>query len=374
MLSRIIKSTYHLILYAIFLALLLSLDLVLTTLNIVLPSRVPARGGSRYRSPIVPYSFSPSKPPLFSVMPVVHLLCRVAKAVGSERGAGPDWLKQWTTWQGIGSNGNWGAPIPPTPLDSRSPCPGLNALATNGILPPDGRDITFSQMAAAVSRAYNISPTLATQLTLPLLPLFAGRKAIDLEDVCAHGVIEHDGSLLRPDVFSAEHRRDPQALTHPHQALIDRLFPDITLRLDTPIREQLLPADFSKALTERRLECYKKSGQYYDGIFNKLVGSGGCALMFEVMGGDVARLREWSGSMDQAGSGISFSGEEPHGFERMPSGYWQPCSQGALGLTIVEAQLRMLQIELACGSTDSARIIRRNMRGHLVSTSSASTT
>lgn len=64
------------------------------------------------------------------------------------------------------------------------------------ILPHDGKRITPHQLAAATSRTYNLSPTLAIQLVSPLHPLWQGKGYFDLQDICAHGIIEHDASLL----------------------------------------------------------------------------------------------------------------------------------------------------------------------------------
>lgn len=70
-------------------------------------------------------------------------------------------------------------------------------MAPPGILPINGRRVTPQQLAANMSRVYNLSPTLAIQLVSAAAPLWEGRDSFDLEDLCAHGVIEHDASLFR---------------------------------------------------------------------------------------------------------------------------------------------------------------------------------
>ncbi|KAH8897324.1 Cloroperoxidase [Thozetella sp. PMI_491] len=51
--------------------------------------------------------------------------------------------------------------VSPLPGDSRSPCPGLNALANHGYLPHDGRNITGPMMVAAFSKAMNFDEAVS---------------------------------------------------------------------------------------------------------------------------------------------------------------------------------------------------------------------
>ncbi|KAH8659817.1 Peroxidase, family 2-domain-containing protein [Xylariales sp. PMI_506] len=51
--------------------------------------------------------------------------------------------------------------VPPGFGDSRSPCPGLNALANHGYLPHDGRNITGQMMIDAFSAAMNFDTAVS---------------------------------------------------------------------------------------------------------------------------------------------------------------------------------------------------------------------
>lgn len=107
-----------------FVILLTLSDLLLVLLNLLSRPR-PSKG-------VVPPPFSPSSPPPFGEQPILHLLCRLAASLGAESGKGPDWLQEWTTWSGVGWQGDWGPATMPGPGHSRSPCPAINALANQG--------------------------------------------------------------------------------------------------------------------------------------------------------------------------------------------------------------------------------------------------
>lgn len=56
------------------------------------------------------------------------------------------------------------------------------------ILPRDGREITYKQMSHAIQYAYNLSPSLADQLTSSAAALDQGRGWINLHDLNALNV------------------------------------------------------------------------------------------------------------------------------------------------------------------------------------------
>ncbi|KAF3932348.1 Chloroperoxidase [Dactylellina cionopaga] len=111
---------------------------------------------------------------------------------------------------------------------SRSPCPGLNALANQGYLPRDGKNYTVPMVHAALMKALHMSPTAAWALTTALKPLLRPDGTFDLVDTRRHNVIEHDASFSRLDF----HQGDNYTV-QPHmvQAIIDDAEGgDITLR------------------------------------------------------------------------------------------------------------------------------------------------
>ncbi|KAJ5835677.1 Chloroperoxidase [Penicillium robsamsonii] len=94
---------------------------------------------------------------------------------------------------------------PPRIGDSRSPCPGLNALANHGWLPRSGKDIDLPTFQSAISGGYNYEPTTMDgifQLALNLnLSTTGNQSTFNLFDLARHDNIEFDGSLSRNDIY-----------------------------------------------------------------------------------------------------------------------------------------------------------------------------
>lgn len=92
------------------------------------------------------------------------------------------------------------------PFDSRSPCPGLNALANHGYLPRDGKDLDYQMISEAAQAAYNFSPDFykeavdmvwKTNISTTDRP----HETFHLFDLARHDRIEVDGSLTRNDIY-----------------------------------------------------------------------------------------------------------------------------------------------------------------------------
>ncbi|KAH7018579.1 putative peroxidase [Microdochium trichocladiopsis] len=135
---------------------------------------------------------------------------------------------------------------------SRSPCPVVNALANHGYINRDGRKISMSELNASM-RYVGMSPLLGSIFAIPTYYEFhnpekaylqppvsawskfwgllkdpysyfsyfgcwnpgqinpdTGRKYLDLENLAAHGAIEHDISLSRRDIAQKEGNNAPQ--------------------------------------------------------------------------------------------------------------------------------------------------------------------
>ena len=93
--------------------------------------------------------------------------------------------------------------IPPGPNDLRSPCPALNALANHGLLPHDGRDITPEMISNTFKEVFNIDPSFSARQAkngLSTTPDPNTAKSFSLDQINAHNIIEHDGSLTRADL------------------------------------------------------------------------------------------------------------------------------------------------------------------------------
>ncbi|KAH9821511.1 hypothetical protein DFH28DRAFT_882641 [Melampsora americana] len=321
-LSRLFNSSVNFFQNFFLLAFLQIADFYLALFNFFLPSIHPKHN--------VPMPFSPQNPPHLFYNPFLYSICLLARFLGPERS--PQWLKAWSVWNGVQRDGTWrDVNVHEAKHGSRSPCPGLNALANHvGIINASGRDLSFHQLAAALSRTYNISPTFSVRALLGATTLWEGRETINLSDLCAHGLIEHDGSLLRPDVETGDHKKANQS--HPYPELVDKFFPPG----NTPVK----PRDLSRALTIRRMECAAKNPAYYRSFKFDLIGSENCAILLAVTGGNRDVIRRFAGI---------------DGIERFDP-YWRPASRQAFGLTMVNAQFLLGWIELGTGSSMKPRI------------------
>ncbi|EST06876.2 Chloroperoxidase [Kalmanozyma brasiliensis GHG001] len=332
----------------------------------------------------VPPAFSPTSPPPFAQWPLTHIFCRLIhlynlltnykedQRLHHElycRKPKNDWIRDWATWEGIGHKGEWTEPYPAKDEDSRCPCPGLNVLATHGLIHQSGRKVAASKMVVAISRAFNIAPTMALQLYSPLFSTFSDRGHVfDLESIGIANIIEHDASLLRPDYFLADWKQDRTAMTRPHQDMIDRWFPAHLKH--GKLKDDMTDRDFAEAVCVRRAESRKRNRQYSSNVVQSLIGSGSCCLMLNVFGGKVLDLREMAGSVERDLPGVrtTASGED-YGYERMPARTikvkegeqapegcpmgktykqkWQPATgKWMFGMTIVQALWTTFNIEM----------------------------
>jgi hypothetical protein len=120
-----------------------------------------------------------------------------------------------------GEGGKWGEYIAPKEGDSRCSCPAMNAMANHGksiklcplcgviftrvngitgILPRDGKNISFKEMSRTVHATYNFAPTFS--LYVPnfiagILGKSYSKDTLDLAEIDKHNGIEHDASLTR---------------------------------------------------------------------------------------------------------------------------------------------------------------------------------
>ncbi|KIX94722.1 uncharacterized protein Z520_09412 [Fonsecaea multimorphosa CBS 102226] len=103
-------------------------------------------------------------------------------------------------------------------IETRGPCPGLNALANQGYLPRDGKNLTIPQVQHALETALHMSPLAAASLCSSLPPLLRKDGTFDLVDTRRHNVIEHDSSFTRLDFHQGDNYTfQPDML----QAMID---------------------------------------------------------------------------------------------------------------------------------------------------------
>ncbi|KAG7088850.1 hypothetical protein E1B28_012804 [Marasmius oreades] len=97
----------------------------------------------------------------------------------------------------------------PGPNDSRGPCPGLNTLANHGFLPRNGKNISIPMILKAGHEGYNMEADILTIAAKVGLLTSPGDQptTLSLNDLKAHGVIEHDASLSRQDIALGDNVR-----------------------------------------------------------------------------------------------------------------------------------------------------------------------
>ncbi|GAA5827925.1 hypothetical protein JCM5353_007741 [Sporobolomyces roseus] len=298
-----------------------SIDLGFYLLNLVTPQK---KLGS-----VVPAAFSPAHPPSPFSQPFTFVLCKIANALGKKNS--PDWVWQWSNWKGIGHKGQWNLEdLRRDPGVSRSPCPAINVLCNLSILPRDGRNITQAQLSAALCRAYNLTPTLAIQLGLPFAPLFEARGMIDLEDLSAQGLVQHDGSVTREDVNSP-YASGTVAATQgtPSLRLVDLYYPANT-------SVEYTYQNSAAILAHARRSSRSVNGQFYLSPTQYIFSSGNMALTQTTIGGKVDDLRAW------------FGGAEPRGVEGFTRDF-EPKARQGWGVSILQAQIMTALVELTCG-------------------------
>jgi len=137
--------------------------------------------------------------------------------------------------------------VAPEPTDSRSPCPGLNALANHGFIDHSGKNIDADTLKSLLGPVFGLSDVLSTTLidagwALCGSKTSEGAKApIDLESFALHNKIEHDASLGHADAKPGEKfapvESDPELV----QDLISRSADGEFLRI----------ADFAQVRVER---------------------------------------------------------------------------------------------------------------------------
>tara|TARA_R110002003_G_scaffold189_4_gene14734 strand:+ start:816 stop:1481 length:666 start_codon:yes stop_codon:yes gene_type:complete len=168
-----------------------------------------------------------------------------------------------------GHHGQWPPYLAPQDGDSRSACPMLNALANHGILPHDGKNITFRDLNTVVRQSFNFAPSFCF-----FVPKFAadflGRTywndKFDLEELSKHNAIEHDASLTRQDAALVRDQGKPDL------ALVEQLLAGATGK-DASGRPVLTKKDLSLALAKRRKEARVSNPAYSESLFHNGFGA-----------------------------------------------------------------------------------------------------
>ncbi|KAH9971537.1 Cloroperoxidase [Lactifluus volemus] len=254
-----------------------------------------------------------------------------------------------------GEGGIWPEYNPPRPGESRCSCPALNAMANHGILPRDGRNITFRELTEKVRATYNFSPSFSVYVPryiAHLLNRSYRTGTFDLSDIDVHNGIEHDASLVRRDPYHQTSQGMPdgplvasllRCATGPPPKLQaspsdpplppnDSPYFAVTAHVakattDFDLNRTLTPGDLSRRLGERRRESAHDNAQYSQDHGHKMFGSSNGSTLLTIFGGCVPDL-------------YTFLSEE-----RLPDG-WESRVRDQMGLTLLTFNQTVLRVEL----------------------------
>lgn len=168
-----------------------------------------------------------------------------------------------------GHHGKWPAYVAPTDGDSRSACPMLNAMANHGILPHDGKNITFRDLNQKVRETFNFAPSFCffvPKFSADFLDRSYWSDKFDLAELSKHNAIEHDGSLTRQDAALVPDQGKPDL------ELVDELLAGAT-GTSKDGKQLLTKKDLSLALSKRRWAARKTNEQYSESLFHNMFGS-----------------------------------------------------------------------------------------------------
>ncbi|KIM71445.1 hypothetical protein PILCRDRAFT_819327 [Piloderma croceum F 1598] len=186
-----------------------------------------------------------------------------------------------------GFGGKWPEYVPAKEGDSRCSCPGINALANHGIIAHDGQNISFVELAQQVQVTYNMAPTFCIFLSKYMAGFMKkdySKDAFDLKDLDEHNKIEHDGSLIREDIYF----EPDSAKIAPH--LIEKLL-DSASGKDADGKPVLTYSDLAKAFSQRQADSKANNPDFSMTNLLRMFAFGNCAAIALVFGGKVEDLR-----------------------------------------------------------------------------------
>lgn len=145
----------------------------------------------------------------------------------------------------------------------------INAMSNHGILPHDGKNITFKQLTKATRQTFNFAPSFCF-----FVPKFAAdflersyfSGHFDLAELNKHNAIEHDGSLTRKDVAIEKDQSKPDL------ELVAELLAEATGKMPNGSPQLTIP-DLSRALSKRRIAARKTNKEYSESFFHNFFGS-----------------------------------------------------------------------------------------------------
>ncbi|KAF2420287.1 Cloroperoxidase [Tothia fuscella] len=223
-----------------------------------------------------------------------------------------------------GHNLTWPEYVAPRDGDSRSACPMLNAMANHGILPHDGKNITFKELTTKVRETFNFASSFCF-----FVPKFAAdflersywSDKFDLAELNMHAqnAIEHDGSLTRHDVALVPDQGKPDL------QLVDELLKEATGTMPDSSPRLTIP-DLSRALSKRRYHARKTNKEYSESFFHNFFGSSNSATMLTLFAGSITDLR-------------------PMLIEEKFPEHWEPAVRDRYGLTMAKFNSTVIPVE-----------------------------
>ncbi|KAF8241080.1 Cloroperoxidase [Tricholoma matsutake] len=221
-----------------------------------------------------------------------------------------------------GAGGTWPEYIKPEEGDSRCSCPVLNAMANHGILPHDGRNISFKELNRTIRATCNFSPTFCffvPNFAANMLKKNYSKDTFDLAELDLHNGIEHDASLTRDDVYFQPHQGKP------HLLYVKELLESATGK-DKEGNALLTSADLSRISAIRRVESRAKNPEFTLSTFHKMFGSSNSSTLLTIFGG---RVKDIETLLSE---------------ERFADG-WEPRILGRKGLTMTTFNRTVLKLE-----------------------------
>ncbi|KIW02566.1 uncharacterized protein PV09_06021 [Verruconis gallopava] len=223
-----------------------------------------------------------------------------------------------------GHQGNWPPYVPPKEGDSRSACPMLNAMANHGILPHDGKNITFREMKTKIRQTFNFAPSFCffvPKFSADFLHKSYFKDSFDLADLSLHNdeAIEHDASLTRQDTALQPDQGAPDL------KLVEELLKEATGKYPDGSPRLTIP-DLSRALSKRRVEARRTNKDYTESFFHNTFGAANSSTMLTIFGGNVHDLTAML-------------------TEERFSENWQPRILDRFGLTMMKFNFTVIPVE-----------------------------
>ncbi|KAG6906591.1 hypothetical protein DXG01_012994 [Tephrocybe rancida] len=233
-----------------------------------------------------------------------------------------------------GEDGKWPEFIAPKEGDSRCCCPGLNVMANHGLIPRDGKNISFKELSHTLNTTFNFGPSFCF-----FVPNFAAKMLkkkyssdrFDLAEMDLHNGIEHDASLFRRDV----HFETKQSTIH--VPFVKELLESATGK-DADGNPIFTQADLSLILSKRRAEARAENPEFTLDKFHKLVGTANSSTLLTIFGGRIKDLET-----------ILLE-------ERLPEG-WESRTRESKGLTFITLNTLVAKVEKGIDESKFAAVV-----------------